>query len=574
MTLRSTITVSIALSYIYLLVRCNSNFKVYHHIPKIKAPWRQKQNTVCSSTGLRRQCPLQDEHDDIHDDSTIVGSSLPHIDKYLRLFYLLSSLLHTVLLIKYIIICFFSNPKLSLSGLVDCYIVGRLAFTARTSAYFKQISLFLSFFHLVWRIMMLYLKPSMKLDWVEFLLHSHEEVILKEINSAKALVFREQVLDGEESSSANIIDTSASTRVLHYESLFYIRNVFQKGGPSYFIRPNRTVKSRRILVAFTLLYQILVGGFIIGILAFVYSVVITVIFTRTGFELSYRTCVNYIREISLKNGTRDYAFIYDLNETGINEMISNYNNVYVTWDNFSPINMYHTLRIIFDLGESFIFWVDTAVAFYFYTYVACMTCLDIIVYYFYLVAKIDETNRKFRRQRLEAAREYHHRVPYRICGGHQATNSEHHHEISNIQANVVDFFELIRRYNNYAAFYTFQVIMLWVTYTVLLCGLFMAKEKSVHVLEWYLIEVVATIFMIIIIGSFGLVDYISKRLYSHLMIAIAQDINLASTRRRWCIIMNFYTPDPMYCFTMFRSNKITILLCLKVSLDDRDRSYF
>lgn len=559
LALRTTVTVTVAMTYIYLLVRDHSIFKVYCQVSRSDRDLHKSRGNRLLSRDVNYE---RYESTDSYIKTPVSRSSLPRIDKFIRIFYFFSSFLHSVLLVKYTIICIISNRKLSSLGFIDCYLVGRLAFTARTSAHFKHISLFLSFFHLLWRIMMLYIRPVMKLDWVEFLLRDHDEVMLCEIDSTKNDSCNQESVDKSFKNKAN----AASGFQPRYESLFFIRNDFSKEGTCYILKPNRTVEGRRILVGFTRLYQILVGFFIGAVLAFVYSVIVTVIFTRTGFELSYITCVNWIRNYTKTNGHQDYEFIYIPDERkGIMSNADRYDYVYIPWNNFTEINFYHTLRIICDFAESFLFWVDTAVAFYFYTFVGCISCLDILIYYFSLRTKIMKTNNRIRKKQTMYVNELNQVYLSDIPRVREISPDINHCELSDIQATVVDFFRLVRNYNNYAAFYTFQVILLWVTYTILFCGWFCATERSVQVVEWYLIEVVATIFMIFIIGSFGLVDYINRRMYNYLATIMTLDTNLATTKRRWCLIMDFYSPDPLYCFTMFRSTKITVLLCLKVS---------
>lgn len=142
----------------------------------------------------------------------------------------------------------------------------------------------------------------------------------------------------------------------------------------------------------------------------------------------------------------------------------------------------------------------------------------------------------------------------------ELVNISHRAEILDIQAMVIDFFSLVNSYNSYAAFYTLYSVVIWLAYSAI-CSSWLYVPGNVtdtNKLEWYALQMMATLFMCHVIGSLSSIRLASRDLYRLIATLAALDLTAnAHKNDRWLVLMRHYSPLPLYCFTTFRLSEIS-----------------
>lgn len=131
------------------------------------------------------------------------------------------------------------------------------------------------------------------------------------------------------------------------------------------------------------------------------------------------------------------------------------------------------------------------------------------------------------------------------------------------QSVLVDYFALVNRYNVYARCHVACSIFMWVAYSVSIWGWTFSLASLSELAGWYLIQGVATVLIIFVVGMFSLVKVCSLKLHAEMATAMALDLNKA-TKLRWMAILEYYFPKPAYCLTISESTEISWLFCFQV----------
>lgn len=145
--------------------------------------------------------------------------------------------------------------------------------------------------------------------------------------------------------------------------------------------------------------------------------------------------------------------------------------------------------------------------------------------------------------------------------------------ITQVQAQISDYFLMLARYNNFVSFYTLFCIIVWICFSaVTSCWMFLPGLDGGDraKIEWLLGQLFATAYMIAVIGQFASIRVESRKIYTLLSNVMALDSNLLATKGRWATLMECYTPTPLYCFTIFKSSEISWFFIIKVGSGCRD----
>lgn len=476
----------------------------------------------------------------------------PKFVRYLRVAYIFSMLIHATMLIKYIILCLLTtNKSLQSYGWIDCYILGRFALTPRLSRASKFVALFLTFFHFLWRLVMTLRLPRIRLEWAEFLQYSYDDVLFEEVKAkSQRMRSREDNIGlGAKLCRKSITVEPSRSRI------FYTGTIFNQHQPVV-IRPNRTVQGRLYLTRFIIFYWSLAGIIITSLVSFLVITMTPTCFTQFGFEQSYDVCVSWIiNQVKIDNrSSRDYAHIYTARREMVDIEITR-DWFVLPWTELRPYNSYNIMKLIFDYVDNIVIWFDTIVAFADYTFVGMIVCIDIVIYFVSLRNRL----RRLKRRLSQTYEPWLYREKPLLS--QVETDNE---EVHIIQVLTVDYFMQIDKYNAFANFYTQFVLLLWISYTFCFCSWFVESEWHI-ILEWYAIEVISTLFVILIICTFGVIDSFSRQLHSLITVAMALDSNITHSKKRWMRILDYYSLTPIFCFRLFSSYKISIFLCLQVS---------
>lgn len=472
----------------------------------------------------------------------------PNFIRYLRGAYIVSMSYHGVMIIKYILLCALSTfQSLQQYGWLDCFILGRFALTPRLSKASKFVALFLTFFHFLWRVIMVLRLPKIRLEWAEFLQYNYDEVLFEEIRAARVNSY-EYSSDHQLSKIYSRPPKQDPTRL----RLFYVTSLFHRTNRPI-LRPNRTIKGRQYLIRFFVFYWTIGALIIISLVSFLVVTLTPTCFTKLGFEQSYDVCARWITKQTRENNhsVESYSYIYT-SRLEMSDLEKSRDRFILEWQDLRPYNLYNIIKLIFDYFDNLIIWYDTIVAFAVYTFVGMILSVDVVIYFVSLRSRLRKLN-----ARLGQMVKMSDRLKMAQVGSS-------HYEIQAVQALIIDYFMQIDKYNAFANFFTMFVMLLWITYTFCFCSWFVRSEWHV-VFEWYAIEALSTVFVIMIITTFGVIDSYSRQLYSLITRAMALDNNVSQSKKRWMIILDYYNMNPIFCFRLFRSYKISVFFCLHVS---------
>lgn len=145
--------------------------------------------------------------------------------------------------------------------------------------------------------------------------------------------------------------------------------------------------------------------------------------------------------------------------------------------------------------------------------------------------------------------------------------SDYERQLVHIQALIIDMFAIIRDYNPYATFFTVIAGIVWYIFSFICCRwLFISgsnESHETHKLECYVIQFLTTSLILLILGSFARVKIVCGHLRQFITTMISFDRSSSFRKRRWHIILNFYTPVPLYCFNVSRTSELSWLLGCK-----------
>lgn len=498
-------------------------------------------------------------------------------------------------------------PETSPYRLIDCYLVGRLTLTGTFTQVSHRFSIMITGLQFLWIIFILVYSPAIRFCCIDFLLHTCEQVkaiefkitldspktnlesslnsdprpglvdLLTtqtkpdltskyELNDKLNLNWADDINIGRRRSTSLQPEGAIQFELFQYTDQFInaIPNVGSK--TTVMVRKNRTIAAWKRLSDYTQNYFI--TSFImvvIGSLPVTYLIA-SVIFTRQGFELNYSVCTNYIKLLDEKEQL-NYKHIYDLN------MQSRQKPLRALLDMVDLISFtsYDVIRVLADIMQTSMELGLSTMSFTFDTFISILIVRDVIIYIDGLQAELSILVMNLNKCR---------KLPFKTS---QALDPRYQHleseswalvehgqnklnlskQVYCLQAQLVDFFMIIGRYNIYNAVFTSIVLAAWLLYSFLAANYLLAPNGIVYY-EIIFGQFIATGYFICVIGSFALVTHKVRKLYHLITSAMALDEDFAESKQRWATILTYFHPKPLYCFTLF-GFAISWQFCLQVS---------
>lgn len=315
----------------------------------------------------------------------------------------------------------------------------------------------------------------------------------------------------------------------------------------------------------------------------------SVLITKQGFELNYSTCVNYIRSLD-PDKRRPWSFIYVPDDASNGPARAKPLGPALEYVDIMPFNdFYHAARVLADLFQSVVVFNIIGISKIAESYHAVVVARDIEHYLTWLEAGLDELvndlrfDRTARRQTMQLDAELHpigrHQVlleaidsksvPGRRRSIVRTKRNKMHlaKQISDLQAQLMDFFMMISRYNTYIQNFLWIVIAVWVVYSATAADYLLAPDGVIY---WDVLfgQLFSTVYFIVVVGHFAMIRRRIRRLYPLITSAMALDDDCVDSKIRWPSIMTYYYPKPLYCFTV-GGFTISWNFCLQVSFAHR-----
>jgi hypothetical protein len=493
-------------------------------------------------------------------------------------------------LIKYSLIQLLWNVELlaDFRGL-DCFILGRLKYFGRTDR--------ISWTMAMWAIVLLIERHLVcRSSWMrrfhfhafEFLLHNYDEVRLIELaylehgqqrslpeagTSPLASTHRLEAgcpsHQADKSVYVNYNNESIPNGI-RYNLLFHFRNPFAAGadgvGCQFILRPNRTSNSWLVLTRMTRL------SFWLSIMTCVSWFVVVFIGTfgsmlsDAGFETSYASCVVWLRAQRRQNASEwALELIYRPPEVLAHELPLEQMPALVLpeWGRLKGLSVYHALRIVLDLTETYFLFFQFLFHFLITFYTATLISLDILLnvreIWRDMKALIDRLElNKLNPNKLVGTPKTN---PFSVLEDRRLAG-----DISHVQAKLADHQALIKSYNSLMSYTFTKPIIWWASYNLVVCIWIGSLKNQAATNELLWVEVFASVLMLSILFTAAVTRSQNKLIYGLITRLMALDSNNVMTKRRWNKVLSFFSGSkPMFCFKLFDSYEVSWFFCVKVS---------
>jgi len=147
----------------------------------------------------------------------------------------------------------------------------------------------------------------------------------------------------------------------------------------------------------------------------------------------------------------------------------------------------------------------------------------------------------------------------------QQTGSMGTGEIFELQLLLIDHFKLLRSYSHYVGYYFAFVVAAWACFTASVVIWFGFAGGEGIFLIFYAVQILGTTGVVTCLCVLAYVRGRNRRLYSYVATLMARDANYTETKRLWLQIVDYFTPKPLYCFTLASRTEISFMLIIKVS---------
>lgn len=636
----------VALWLKFVIIQGNLYYILMRQCSPITAPWTQAQQQQADQPDGGAREPRRHL---ATNQSTRPLNKLKRMDSFMKTHFKISTAIYCFLLIKYLFIDSFSfKGKLSFLAdyyYLDCLLIGRFRFVGRTNRMSGEILLVFVIMFSVYRfICLLFVPQHFKFVSIEFLLYDYEDVLMNEIKSESlaatpslspmpgyhqefsSLRTMPSYLRAHERVVADCNNqTIAFGKATKYKinqefplgldganklALFYLREHFDANVQERLIlRPNRSAESWLKLNECTCLLSIGAVCTIVGWLLLMYYTLGGSVLTNLGFELSYPTCVTWLRDCQLeqanatnpatgatsnlncstpKSSLFDLTTIYQTPRVLGHERPLDQIPSVIPLEGIQQMGWYNLARLLADLVENHLVYIEFIDNFVCLVYVNSINSFDVIL------------NARQIKRRLEQLihsleqRQSHQRASYRTydstititgpmvraansarwrAGGpaeSMPTIQDHDVEtleqIDKIQAILTDHFELVKSYNAFISFFTTIYLLCWLLATMTVCS-WMAtiKSRSTGIeKEFAMAEIGGTMVAFFLTVPFAITKSENTRLYPLISRAMALDLSDPTKKHRWSTIIKHFYPRPLYCFAIFGSSEISWLFCLKL----------
>lgn len=534
--------------------------------------WRTSLFAVFKEqANIREAEPLDPQTGVDRSGQAAIRSKLKSTEKYARCQRVFICILYTFMMLKYLSMILLDSKVFANYRYIDCYLLGRLSFVGRTSSFNKYTAFYFLSTLVVYRSFLYLRRPKFNYQCLDFYLRGRECALLNEAIT-KSPEMEDESPIGHELFPHDPIEDRMLTSSVYFEeianeegnesehnSIYLIKNHFNMNS---ILRPNRTLKSWKKIYIFTGAIFVIVSIWTCFFAILIWSLIQPLWVTEAGFQMSYRSCVRWIRAHPDRS---DYHHIFEPSLKNSVELDPRKQPFKLPLIDFVPFNPYHMIRICLDLIENVIIYLDILGTYFIHTFIVWTIILD------------NHSSFKEISRSLKSLIERQHSVK-NIAAIEQTIDSlqlnqtwignQHkrlEHDLSYNQAILVDHFALISKYNPYVSHHTLHCICMWLLYTGALCAwMAIAGSRAVQ-LEFHVAEVAIGLWTLALLGAVALARLNNMKLYSLIATAMALDQNWMSTKMRWMIILKYYYPSPLYCYALFKSTPISFLFCVKVS---------
>lgn len=505
----------------------------------------------------------------------------PKMIRIARVFNITMIIAYIYVILKYCLINTLHLTVMKPYRYLDCYLPGRMIFDGRTTRASRTVGPAIWLFFLSNRSFILYFKPKFSFHLFEFLLKEYDEVEASEFESSRRKIQPQREATG----NLGLFDMNL---MLHYNQTpsfttktqtdLYGYDGFSRKYDPFSNQRDFVIRSAKIWLIFVVsscLYSI---GELLYLISFVTCwlfVNTSHVFGRLGFELNYANCIDYIIEYrQTNNNSNHYDSIYVPNEnasypSGPDPKVPRI----LPWENITT-GPYHSVRIFAEFIENQFLIYDLVATISAHFHLVFFMILELYLNYKLMRKNLKILVLKLRRSRLFRDTCYesdHLGEKTDMLGSLQSINwqsmdfKNETAEATEVQVNIVNHFKLMSKYNHYMSFYCTYIISFWLIHTGMFCiWIGLSGSQSIQT-EFYLLEWVTTVFVVIVLSVVASIRYNNLKLYPLIGSAMALEQNSAVTKKNWMTILMHFQPRPMYCFWIFGSMEISNLFILKVS---------
>lgn len=505
--------------------------------------FRENYALHCDQTAARRlkRRPLISEHRPY--------SKIRHWQRLARFHSVLLVALYLAIALKYALVQLVA-PGFPLEPyqFLDCFLVGRFKLIGRTSRLSGPLAAFFLLYFAAYRIWLVCLVPRFKFSAYEFLLTDFDEV----------------PPDGAHlSARSNRWPARSAPR---FNSIVYLRDhcaaAKSNCGPCL-VRLNRTRDSWLSMVWWSR-WMVFVSVAYLGLWLVVLSYLLAgSICTNLGFEMSYSTCVHWLRDQQRNNsnpGPAPYSYIYIAPHQLASEMSLDQMPIRVPLSlAANQFNLYQLVRLTADIVENCFIYTEFTLCFLGHLHILTINSVDIL-----------QNAQKIRSLLIGLIeRPLVRQISWPDRFGWEPAQDRR--DLAECQAILVDHFRLIMAHNSYASFFYVFLFAGWLLYTVVIC-VWMAQVQSRAVeFEFVMVELACSLLCISYFVSSNLVHSSSFHLYALITKLMAADSPNSVTKLRWLTILMYYFPRSLCCVSIFGYFRISWFFSLKVSVYQPDK---
>lgn len=498
---------------------------------------------------------------------------------------------------------------------LDCYVPGRLVIASRIPEASRYCAVMIQAYLMLTRIIML--QRNSRFNTLCFEIFKLHHATLKQMIGKKLLSiaiieqFLSKLFEIDRNYSNDFKEPEQSSFDDHFINHLSTCQVIK--------RPYRTMRQRQIYACIHCFGILFASGGLSMAIVFYSFMNGPMWITRRGFGLTYRGCVNFITtQISEEDnqssnnisiGLYDYIYQPDKSQSP-DEMTERNSVILMPFEDFVPINTYHTIRVLFDISENVLYWFGMTLCQFYYLYFSIEFCLDANIYISSLISQVDSLKERLSlhlrkcNQQLQNGYDqvvqnncvfYTEKINYFIkTDGNfphvswrndqshlsgldersQQSNKFFNDEIIRIQGSLVDYFQLINIYKPFINISIIANIFLLLLYTFIIfirslrpnrLRLFASLDNDVQA-EFICLFLWCLIIVLILLASASFVDTRSRRLYRSISSLMIFDDGQRQTKKRWIIIVKHFYPESLNCFNILDHTRVSWLFDLKVSV--------
>lgn len=500
----------------------------------------------------------------------------------INLYHAASFIIYVALSVKCTVLVLLKYKQFERLKWLDCYLHGRTMLGSRILEANHYIALMIMMFFIAHKLKLLRVNPSLNLYCLEFACFNHKQISpsLFSKRPPAARLNREGGLARKAAQSEQI-------PIKQPPLGGYFLNQLHKH------RPQSATDLPIIYPQLTLLAE--TAAFIIywSLLLFNVWVFGPLVLTRRGFELVRKECVRTIlieSAAAIKcgqtcRGPKWYESIYVPDPAKDQAEIFNSGPVSLVlpYDAMVPLNLYHVVRVAFDILELYIIWCGLWFNYLYQIYYSVIFSVDTNNYVINLRKQVDELAEKLRNEssKLEPLREESMGqtqpaiVSRPLTGGAdeqaRAVPNYQSDSITDLQASILDCFNCIALYNPYIALTALINVIIWIFYTFLIFVRILRVDRLETVarldhgiqLEYALLFGWCLLIVMVELAAAAILDSQTRQLYRSMTVVMALDTSV--TKRHWITLLKYFEPKNLNCFTFFNHISISWLFCMKVS---------